>query len=922
MTKNYKMDIRNKKFAEIINISKLQYILTNQKHFDDIFTTERDKLKIKSDQKYKYNIFNLINKILSNCIKIDNSDYGYLLVSYKKGNGTEYGRWYASKGIGLQNILNSVRHTICDDKWIDIDQVNSHPSILQQLFTKHKLQSDKLDYLISNREDFLKSIMDELGISRGEAKTIIIAVINGGSTYKSKIAKDFKDEVFKNIEKICKLTEYNAIFKETKEKIEKDNSTNIYGKCISKILQVIENDMLEHYIQFFVDKNYIPTIYLNGNEYLQTALIFDGLEIPYNVDINDDILKECKEYTFKHTGYNINLITKPFDNALELPSNYAECIEDIPLIINNLKIGIEYFKNKNRDIIDEAIEYPTHYNCAVVFAKMLKGKIYCENEKSWFYCNSNNIWKESSTPMILEAIIPDIGNSLFNLIFKEYISKSMDASLDENDRKNFLEKSHRVRKLINGFGTTPFRNNIIKGHYYLYHKENFKEDFLDSKTHLFAFSDKLFDFSLKPDKPKDRDLTINDFIRYIKPDDYISTNTGYQFPSECDEEYTTTLDNYFNDLFPIIDSIDDNGNDIKLNEGKKQYVLDIFSTALNGANNEQSVYFHTGRGSNSKTTLLSLIEKVFGKYFQSLNAETFTEKMRANACNDLYKLFGKRFTTFQEPDDTNGTQLQTSTLKIFGDNDSVKLNGNQKYKNPIQFLNQSSLHGAMNKKPSLSGVDGGIKRRVKIIEYTTQFLDKDKIFNSDFHKPKDPDFMKKVKSPDMRDAFIVMLLNNWIKNVKDVGEIKVPQCVVDASKEYCDDCDMVLKFVNDKCKITMNDKDRIKSSELYCKYKCYVKSNTSDTPLSDKKFKESMLDINGITCKRSNGVNYCGLIFMENRDEDPKPVIGPDKDEDIQFRPDTPPVEENTIVPNDDDGYDSPEPCKDTRHLYGGKKKN
>ena len=31
--------------------------------------------------------------------------------------------------------------------------------------------------------------MDELIITRSEAKTIIIAVINGGSTYKSKIVK-------------------------------------------------------------------------------------------------------------------------------------------------------------------------------------------------------------------------------------------------------------------------------------------------------------------------------------------------------------------------------------------------------------------------------------------------------------------------------------------------------------------------------------------------------------------------------------------------------------------------------------------------------------------------------------------------------------------------------------------------------------
>jgi len=916
MAKNHNMDIKNLDFVEIINISKLKYILANQKYYDDFFTTERNKLKVKfPNQKYTYDIFNLINKIVSNSIKIDNSDYGYLPVSYKKGNGTEFGRWYASKGIGLQNIQNNVRHTICDDKWIDIDQVNSHPSILQQLFAKHKLQSDKLDYLISNREEFLKSIMDELIITRSEAKTIIITVINGGSTYKSKIVKNFKDEVFKHIKTICRSLDYNNILEEYLKK-DIDESKNLYGKCISKILQVIENDMLEHYIQFFVDRNLIKSITLNGKEYLLTALIFDGLQILYNVDINDDLLKECQEYAFKHTGYDIKLITKPFDNALQLPSNYAECIDDIPCIVDNLRIGLEHFKNKYKELIDKAIESQTHYDCAVLFAKMLKGKIYCENEKSWYNCNSNNIWKESSTPMILEAIIPDIGESLLELVAKEYCVKAMNNE-DKDLIEKFKNKALNANKLINHLKNTSFRNNVTKGNYHLYYKENFKEDFLDSNTHLIAFSDKLFDFSLKPDKPKDKDLTINDFVRYIKPDDYISTNTGYQFPEQCDEEYSYILDKYFNDLFPLIDSIDDNDEKIKLNEGKKQYVLDLLSTALNGANNEQSVCFHTGRGSNSKTTLFSLVEKVFGQYFQSLNSETFTEKMRANACNDLYKLFGKRFTTFQEPDDTDGTKLQTSTLKIFGDNDSVKLTGNQKYKNPIEFLNQSSLHGAMNKKPQLSGVDGGIKRRVKIIEYTTQFLDDDKIFNKDFHKPKDPDFMKKVKNPDMRDAFIIMLLNNWIKNVKDIPEIKIPQCVVNASMEYCDDCDIVQKFINDKCKITMNDKDRIKSSELYSKYKSYVKSNTSDTPLSDKKFKESMLDINGITFKKSNGNrSYCGLIFIENRDEDededevPKPVIGPDKD--IQFRPDTPPVEDNTIDP-DDDGYDSPVPHKPSK---------
>tara|TARA_R100001198_G_C5235017_1_gene213192 strand:+ start:66 stop:2699 length:2634 start_codon:yes stop_codon:yes gene_type:complete len=867
VSKDYKMNnLQDLDFCELINVKKLEYLLANEQYYNQYFTEERNKLKIKfPDSKHEYNVFALIKKFIKNIIKIDNSDYGYLPVSYKKADGINYGRWYAKKSIGLQSMLGSIRHTICATKWNDLDQVNSHLVILQQLFAIHNIDCDILNYIIANREEYLQSIMDELGISRGEAKRIIIAVMNGGSTYKSKIVADFKDKVFEHIKTICLLPEFNYILEDCLKKGDKEKTFNLYGKCISRILQVIENNLLEHYVMFLIDKNYIPKVILNGKEYFFASLIFDGLQIPYHPDIvsNDTILKECQAYTFEHTGYNVDIIIKPFDNALKFSDDWENVIDDIPAIINNLRTGLEHFKNSYREIIDKANDSLTHYDTAVIFGIMLKDKVYCEDDKNWYYCNPYNIWKYNSSPIILEAIIPVIGPELLELISKEYVSKAMDTTLEKEQQDKFLKKAEKVEKLINHMKLTPFRNNVVKGNYSLYIKQDFKEKYLDSNTHLFAFSDKVFDFSLNPDKKEN--LTINDFIRYIKPKDYILTNTGYNFPERCDEVMTTKLNKYFNDLFPVIKvEVDDDDADdddakkiITLNEGKKDYVLNMIATSLNGANNEQSVFFHTGRGSNSKTTLFALIEKVFGDYFISLNAETFTEKMRANACNDLWKLKGKRFTTFNEPDDTNGTELQASTLKVFGDNASVKLKGNQKYKDPIDFVNQSTLHGAMNKKPNVSGVDGGIKRRVKIIEYTTQFVETVK--NENYERRIDPNFMKIVSSIDMRDAFVIMLLDNWIENVKDSNLVKVPNCVIEDSKEYCDSCDIVKQFLDNGYTITGDSKDRIKSNEIYTTFKCYCKSNGIEKILSDKKFKENMLDIRSITFKKSSGVFYCGL---------------------------------------------------------------
>jgi len=854
--KDYKMNnLQDLFFCELINFKKLEYFLANEKHYNEHFEEERNKLKIKfTESKHEYNVFALIKKFMKNIIKIDNSNYGYLPVSYKKADGINYGRWYAKKSIGLQSMLGSIRHTICTTKWVDIDQVNSHLVILQQLFTKNNIDCDILNYIVANREKYLQSIMDELGISRGEAKRIIIAVMNGGSTYKSKIVADFKNKVFEHIKTICLLPQYNYILEDTLKKVEKDKSFNLYGKCISKILQVIENNLLEHYVRFLIDKNYIPKVILNGKKYYYASLIFDGLQIPYHPDIvsNDSILKECQAYTFEHTGYNLDIIIKPFDNALEFPDNWNNKLDDIPTIINNLRIGLEHFKNNNRKIIDKAIETLTHYDTAVIFSLMLKDKICCEDDKNWYYCNPYNIWKYNSSPIILDAIMPVIGDELLELVKKEYVSKAMNLEDNKDEKDKLLKKAERVEKLINNIKHTPFRNSVIKGNYSLYIKQDFNKKYLDNKAHLFAFSNKVFDFNLNPDKKED--LTINDFIRDIKPEDHIMTNTGYDFPERYDDVFKDKLNKYFDDLFPVIKIEDEK---IILNEGKKDYVLNMISTSLNGANNEQSVMFHTGRGSNSKTTLFSLIETVFGDYYISLNAETFTEKKRANACNDLYKLKGKRFTTFNEPDDTDGTELQASTLKEFGDNASTKLHGNQKYKDPIDFKNQSTLHGAMNKKPNVSGVDGGIKRRVKIIEYTTQFVET--IRDSNYERLIDPDFMKQISQDDMRDAFIIMLFNNWIKNVKDEKIVNVPECIKEDSAEYCDSCDIVKQFINETFEITNDINDRIKSSELYLKFKSYTKSNGIEKSLSDKKFKENMLEIRGITLKRSNGVFYCGL---------------------------------------------------------------
>ena len=144
-------------FYEKINLTKLKHIVANpQKYKDIIEEQERD---MRRHDKH-YNAFATFQKIINNCVipkELEGTEYAFIKVSYKKGTkSNNIGRWYASKAIGLQSLVCCVRHTICDDIWVDIDQVNSHPTIFKTFMNKYGFNSDLLNECLNNREAFLK----------------------------------------------------------------------------------------------------------------------------------------------------------------------------------------------------------------------------------------------------------------------------------------------------------------------------------------------------------------------------------------------------------------------------------------------------------------------------------------------------------------------------------------------------------------------------------------------------------------------------------------------------------------------------------------------------------------------------------------------------------------------------------------------
>lgn len=319
----------NTVFYEKINIYKLDNIIKSYDHYKDtIEEQEKDMRRTKNYDALKSFIKMKEQVFIPD--ELRDTEYGLIKITYKTGeNSNNIGRWYANNGVGIQPLCCSVRHTICKDIYLDIDQVNSHPTILNQLLEKNGLKSLRLEKYLANREKYLSKVMIDENCTREQAKTKIISIINGSSDYKGLKLKQLDKEIKPLISQLITKDEFKYIY----DDILKNYKINILGKTISRILQVIEHNILINNIDYFHKRGLIEKY----NDGYLVSLIFDGFQVLQSDEINDELLNECCIYTTKKTGYQMELKIKPFDNCLKLPTNYKDTF-DIKDYINETSL--------------------------------------------------------------------------------------------------------------------------------------------------------------------------------------------------------------------------------------------------------------------------------------------------------------------------------------------------------------------------------------------------------------------------------------------------------------------------------------------------------------------------------------------------------------------------------------------------------
>ena len=295
----------------------------------------------------------------SKCIKqilqaSEGRDYysvGYKRSSRQEDTGT--GRWFAKDNVcnGMQGFSRKLRGTLCEGLYTDIDFVNCHPVILQQLCEQNQIPCKNLKRYNTSRELMLQEMINAGVPDRDTAKNHVLSVLNGGDREVPLPWWDNLREEFKGIAK-----NISQLHPGEMDRCRSVKEENLEARAMNGILCDWECKCLEVLYKYLEQEGCIQ-----GGK---CALIFDGLQICSN-EVNQKktsdpaFLERMSKHIFTKTNLKLDVKVKPFEKGYTLPENYAELVTDCFVIKpgDDRSAADEFLRKHSRRLISSKGEW-------------------------------------------------------------------------------------------------------------------------------------------------------------------------------------------------------------------------------------------------------------------------------------------------------------------------------------------------------------------------------------------------------------------------------------------------------------------------------------------------------------------------------------------------------------------------------------
>jgi P4 family phage/plasmid primase-like protien len=591
----------------------------------------------------------------------------------------KYGRIQYEDYTSLSIFHRPTRHAYCNDIYVDIDIVNSMPSILYEIckINNYELIHIKnLENYVKNRDEQIKELSNYYNTDKEKIKKLFLIIIFGGK-YETWIKDEDIDVMniekhifLNNLEKELELLR-DIVYYTNEDirniKLEKWNNIDKEKKGVFAIwYQTIERNIQESIISFLVKNKS-----LNLSEIIPCQDGFMILKKYYYKDLIEDCQNEIKNiYNIK-----ISLKIKEFDERIEIKDYDGELLD-------------------NFDFLKTTTDFLSYiYEC-----KEYKNKIYKQDDKIYFYYNDKiKIFEKVSSQEIRHIISKYILNLLRDNIYllndklyKKYETKYGDE-MSKILRDYKVDNScYKIFNKLESF--IPIKNNKV-----IYIGEKDCKIYNNSVIYI---NNTLFN-------------DVNSKI-YLK-NEIIDRDENFKFNYFIDIEYKNNLnkneleftEKYFMDIFC------NKKDTIKT-------VLDIMKTCIAGIQIKHLFCCLGEKGNNGKSVFFDIVFKsIMGNTMDVINKNLIIDTKIKSSLNTEFERLDKLKVGYVS-EFKNSDTFSNSTIKAITGGDRITLRTINSIETTIKptlnmFINSNELP------QSAYNLDNAMFNRIVIIPFNNTF---------------------------------------------------------------------------------------------------------------------------------------------------------------------------------------------------------
>lgn len=446
--------------------------------------------------------------------------------------------------------------------------------------------------------------------------------------------------------------------------------------------------------------------------------------------------------------------------------------------------------------------YANELGDGMLYAAIHKDKfLYNKSAGNWLVW-AGHYWEED----IMDAALSAVENVALRYLEEAQkivgqigeASKSGDKSKAKTLQKTQGNLYKRVFRLRKGQGrkgcvefthTNPVNPLSIKG------------DEFDAHPYLFACKNGVIDLrtgSLRPGRQED-------FISKASPIEFTGIDTIAPY-------WEKALNEIFQDRQSMVD-----------------FIQRLFGYSMAGLTAEAFLPVFFGQGRNGKSTIVEIISHVMGKMAAPIRAEMLLDQghlqSSAGASPDIMALRGLRLAFASETD--QGRRFSTSKVQWLTGSDTMT--GRYLYdKRDVEFKPTHTLALLTNHKPNVSDNDYAFWERVCLIPFPLSFVTRKP--DRENERPADINLRQKLLAEESGVlAWLVRGFMQWQERGLDP-----PPEVIDATKEYRKDEDLIDHFVTECCYTSPDAETSAK--DLYAVFKKWWEENVSRKSISQKRF--------------------------------------------------------------------------------------